>query len=252
MKSQKKTYITKNGKKIIYNYLEGGERFLIFLGGFMSDREGTKALFFEKYCEENRYSYIRFDYLGHGESDQEFTSCTINTWLGNVLEIINNLTEGKVTLIGSSLGGWLMSLAAKKVPEKIYALIGIASAPDFTEDLIWGSLSKSEQEQLEKNNIYHAPACDDEMDPYPITMDLIKSGRENFILNNTSDLDIGNIPIRLFHGMNDIDVPYECSIKLAKKFTSSDIEITLIKNGDHRLSDNKTLSLISDSLNKIF
>lgn len=252
MQPKQATYITKDNHKITYNYLKGDKNLVIFLGGLMSDKEGTKAIFFEKHCDNKGYSYIRFDYLGHGQSDLKFTQCTIDTWLDNVIEIINHFASDKVTLIGSSLGGWLMCLIARKYPDKINGLIGIATATDFTENLIWNNLSNSQQKQLQSDNIYTIPACDDQSQPYPITMDLINSGRKHLLLNGTDTLDIGNIPIRLFHGMLDNDVPYQYSIKLADKITSSNIEITLIKNGDHRLSDNITLNNIARSLDQFF
>ena len=237
---------TSSGHKIIYNKLSGDGNYYVFLGGLMSDRNGTKALFFEDYCRMHGFSYIRFDYLGHGESDLIFSECNIQTWLQNSCDIINNFTNGKVTIIGSSLGGWLMCLVAQKFPDKIKALIGIAAAPDFTENLMWNKFSDETKKLLSTGNIYNIP-CDYDIQGYPITMDLIKSGRRNLILGSKSKLNI-NIPIKLFHGMEDQDVPYEYSINLAKKVTSDNVEVILIKNGDHRLSDEDSLKLISSKL----
>lgn len=247
---QKKYHITKDGHKIVYNYLKGEQEFLVFLGGLMSDMEGTKAVFFEEYCKRKGYSYIRFDYLGHGESDLEFTDCTIDTWLNNVIEMLTIVVNEKVTLIGSSLGGWLMCLAAQRFSDQIKNLIGIAPAPDFTEYLIWDNLSESGKEELVNNNIYNLPSCDEEGKPYPITMDLVKSGRKYLLLDSKSKLNI-NIPVRLFHGMQDEDVPYEYSIKLANQLSSTDVEVKLIKDGDHRLSDDKILKSIACDLDRM-
>ena len=247
--SKEGVFYTKDNHKIVYNKLSGNDNYFIFLGGLMSDRKGSKALFFENYCKKHGYSYIRFDYLGHGDSDLKFTDCNIDIWLENSIEIIENLTTGKINLIGSSLGGWLIFLIAKKLPHRIKSLMGIAAAPDFTENLIWQKLSKTEQDNLLSGKIHNLAGCDNQESYYPITMDLIASGRRNLILQPEQPLEL-SVPVTLIHGMKDIDVPYENSIKLAKQIKMPDnspyqVKTLLLQDGDHRLSDTKSLTAIS-------
>ena len=279
--SKEGIFYTKDNHKIVYNKLSGNDNYFIFLGGLMSDRKGSKALFFEDYCKKQGYSYIRFDYLGHGDSDLKFTDCNIDIWLENSIEIIENLTIGKVNLIGSSLGGWLIFLIAKKLPHKVKRLMGIAAAPDFTENLIWQKLSKTEQVNLQAGKIHNLAGCDDphaggtnksethksetltndestnntlKNEPcyYPITMDLIASGRRNLILQPEQPLEL-SVPVTLIHGMKDIDVPYENSIKLAEQIKMPNnspyqVKTLLLQDGDHRLSDQKSLAAIAHQL----
>lgn len=241
-----KILLNKKQQKIIYNIHQASNRWVVFFGGLMSDRKGTKALAFENFCKKNNFSYIRFDYLGHGDSDLDFTKCNINIWLENCLDIIDNLTEEKIIIIGSSLGGWLALLTGLKRPERIQGIITIAVAADFTEDLIWDILTTENKQKLQKGEIYNLPSeyCDGN---YPITMDLIKSGRENFLLRNKKKINLKQ-KIRLFHGMQDEDVPYQYSIDVAQRLASKDVNLTLVKNGDHRMSNDSEIKLVCDAI----
>jgi pimeloyl-ACP methyl ester carboxylesterase len=233
------------GRKIYYDIIGDGQDAIIFAGGLMSDKEGSKAITFEKFAIEAKRSYIRFDYLGHGISDAKFQETNINDWRDNLFLIIDKLTTGKITLIGSSLGGWLVLLAALRRKERVKKIITIAAAPDFTEDLLWDDFSSKIKKQLEVGEIYNLPSdyCDGE---YPISMQLIESGRENFLLRG-GKINI-NIPVRLLHGMEDKDVPYQYSQKIADKLTSNDVEVELIKSGDHRMSEPEILKQIWQKL----
>jgi pimeloyl-ACP methyl ester carboxylesterase len=244
-------FYDKSGHKIIYNHLELGTNYLVFLGGLMSDRKGSKALFFEDYARKNNYSYIRFDYLGHGDSDLAFTDCNIDIWLDNVLEILVKLTKDyQVNLLGSSLGGWLALLAAQKMPDKIAKILTIAAAPDFTEELIWSQLDQASRAKLLAGQIYNLSGCDDIDSYYPITIDLINSGRNNLLLANEQPLAL-TMPITLIHGMKDIDVSYEYSVRLVNKLIDNPLyspKLILLKQGDHRLSDQNSLAAMAHEL----
>ncbi len=214
---------------------------IIFLGGFKSDMEGTKAQAIDKFARKQDYNFIRFDYSGHGKSSEDFTAGTIGSWLQDTLLIIDKLTDVKPQiLIGSSMGGWLMLLAALARPKKIVSLIGLAAAADFTENLIFNLLSLEQKECLERDKmiVFRNKFCDD---LYPITYQLIEDGRKHLLLNKSIEL---NIPITLIHGMNDQDVPYETSINIAEKVTSNQVNVHLIKEADHRLSTDGQMEFI--------
>ncbi len=241
------TLIDKKNNKIIYDEVQNNhKKTIIFLSGLKSDRKATKASFFKKYAIQNHYHYICFDYAGHGDSDLEFQDCNIDIWLENIKEIIENLAKKEVVLIGSSLGAWLGLKIAELMPDKISAFIGISSAPDFTEDL-WRVFSDEVKKKLEKGEIYNLSSkyCEGE---YPITLQLIESGRINLLLK-AKEINI-NKPVRLFHSMQDEDVDYNYSIKIMEKLTSKDAELKLFKDGNHSLSDEKYLVQIIASLNK--
>ncbi|MBT4878641.1 MAG: alpha/beta hydrolase [Alphaproteobacteria bacterium] len=236
---------TKEGYKLIYDQIIGDDNYIVFLAGLSSDRKATKASFFKNYAKAKGYSYICFDYLGHGDSDLEFSQCDINMWLSNVKDILANLVPKKAIIIGSSLGGWLALRLAELDDSKIKAIIGLASAPDFTESLMWNDFSIEVKAKLERGEIYNLPSdyCDGE---YKISMGLINSGRDNLLLNK-AEINI-NIPVRLVQGMQDDDVPYEYGLKLIEKLKTKDAELCLIKNADHRLSDLPVLNKISHIL----
>lgn len=241
-------FITKAQQKIYYDYVKGKDVFIVFLSGLNSDRKSTKATYLKNYARENSYSFLAFDYLGHGDSDMEFTDCDINIWLSNIEEILNNLVPQKAILIGSSLGGWLAIRLAEKKHTKISAIIGLAAAPDFTENLIWDKLDEDKKQLLQAGKIYHLPNdyCDAN---YQITYKLIESGRQNLLLNK-GEINI-DIPIRLLQGMADTDVPYNYAIILAAKITSKNLNLQLIKNADHRLSDEYSKEKIKENLEDI-
>jgi len=252
-KEHSKLYL-KNGDFIAYHKFTPSTKnhspLIIFLGGFKSDMSGTKAIFLEDLCINNEIPFIRFDYQGHGESSGDFLDGTIGRWKDDAISIIDEVADSdqKIILIGSSLGGWIMLLAALARNNRIESLIGIAPAPDFTEDLIWDKLKKEEQEIIMQKGVYNLPtdycdAPDAEPEPYPITKKLIIEARENLLLHNEIKIDC---KINLIHGMKDFDVPFETSIKIAEKLTSKDVTIHYQKNGDHRMSSQESLKLIEN------
>ncbi|WP_395021500.1 alpha/beta hydrolase [Dongia sp.] len=209
---------------------------IVFLGGFKSDMSGTKASALDDFCHARGLAFLRFDYSGHGESSGDFLDGTISRWFADALAAFDRLTEGPQILIGSSMGGWIMLLLALARPERIKGLIGLAPAPDFTEDLIWQALSPVEREKLLRDGKLEQPS-DYSPEPYVITRALIEDGRRHLLLSDKPGAAIGiDVPVRLLHGLTDPDVPPAVSLRLQQKLTSDDVVVQLIKDGDHRLS----------------
>ena len=242
------SYLEKtDGARIASHRLAGRSPGIIFFGGFASDMTGTKAMAIESYARNRGQAFLRFDYQGHGQSSGEFSDGTIGTWLSDSLAVLDAQTEGPQILIGSSMGGWLTLLTALKRPERIKALIGIASAPDFTEDLMWDKFDELTKNTLLKDEIYYEPTEYDKQ-PYTITLPLIEDGRNHLVLRDKLGI---NVPIRLLHGMSDADVPYEVSLRLAEHVVSDDVEVILIKGGDHRLSTPKDLMMLTIQIEQL-
>ena len=223
---------------------DGARPGVVFLGGYASDMTGTKATALEAFCRARGQGFLRFDYQAHGATGGSFEACTIGTWLDDALAAFDALTEGPQVVVGSSMGGWIMVLLALARRARIRGLIGIAAAPDFTEDLIWETLPAPARETLERTGRISRPnQYSDE--PYIITRKLIEDGRKRLVLRETIDLDC---PVRLIHGVRDADVPWQVSLKLAGKLAGDDVRLTLIKDGEHRLSREGDLALIQDSI----
>ncbi|QUI60040.1 alpha/beta hydrolase [Wolbachia endosymbiont of Spodoptera picta] len=232
---------------IAYRKLQGKKASIVFLSGFASNMDGTKATAVYKFCQENDIALVLFDYFGHGNSSGDFADYTISDWQKNCAKVISELTSNKQIIIGSSMGGWLMLLTALQFPEKIAALIGISSAPDFTEDLIFKQLSDKQKEELSSKGVidFTSEHC-----AYKITKNLIEDGRKNLLLNKKT-IDV-NCPVRLLHSINDQDVPYQVSLNLAKKIKSTDVEVHLIKSAKHNMSDNYSLKILFKTIREFF
>lgn len=221
-----------DGASIAYEYSPGKGPGVVFLCGFKSDMTGDKALALEGFCRRRGQAYLRFDYTGHGDSSGAFADGTIGAWAEDAVFVLDRLTEGRQILVGSSMGGWLMVLAALARPERIRGLVGISSAPDFTEELIWNGLGAEERQRLRADGVIHQPSDYGE-EPTPITRALIEDGRRHLVLEESIPL---TCPARLLHGMADTDVPWRLSMKLAEKLAAEDVIVTLIKDAEHRLS----------------
>lgn len=240
-----------DGTSIAYNRLKGKSAGVVFLGGFMSDMTGSKAIALETHCKQRGQAFLRFDYSGHGQSSGAFSDGTISKWTDDAIFAIEKLSDGPQILVGSSMGGWIMLLAALRMQKKVAGLIGLAAAPDFTEDLIAHELNDEQRLSMQRDGFVLVP-CDYDDKPYTITQSLIDDGRNNLLLNNNISL---NQPVRLIQGLEDKDVPWATALNLQEKLTSDDVETTLVKNGDHRLSGphdikrlTKTLDLLLDGL----
>lgn len=235
---------------IAYNRVDQKNKNLpevLFLGGFKSDMTGTKATYLDNLCRERGQTFTRFDYFGHGVSSGKFTDGTIGLWLNDALAMIDEVTKGPLILVGSSMGGWLMTLSALARPERIKALIGIAAAPDFTEELIWAGLTETQRQAFLRQGIIQTPS-QYEYEGFPITLQLVEEGRNHLVLGK--DLRIG-CPVHLIHGDGDLDVPFELSARLAKYIESPEVTLTLIKGGDHRLNTPLAFGRLASILNEV-
>jgi uncharacterized protein len=247
MKNYQKLYYSNQEDFLAYKFYQAKKDKkcgIIFLGGFKSDMEGTKAQYLAQWAENYDIDYLRFDYFGHGNSSKNLDDYTIGDWLENSLKIFDSLTSKPQIIVGSSMGGWLMLLLALQRKTKIIGLVGLASAPDFTENLIWNELSEQEKLMLEQEDSMYL----DQMD-CKISKKLIFQAREHIILKNEIDLD--NIPVRLIHGTADELVPYSTSIALAEKITSTDTQVLLLKDADHRLSKENELKLMTNFIEEV-
>jgi pimeloyl-ACP methyl ester carboxylesterase len=231
-----------HGAKLAYCKTEGNGPGVVFLGGFRSDMTGTKAMYLEACCRQWGRAFVRFDYSGHGASDGDFVEGTLGRWLADALRVIDELTEGPQILVGSSMGGWLMLLVALARPERIHALVGIAAAPDFLED--FSRLTPEQQSALEKDGVCYFPSGI-EGDPYAISAKLLEEAKQHYLLH--SEIPI-HCPIHLFQGMKDLDVPWKKATRIAERVASNDVRITLLKDGDHRLSSPSQLQLLGEAI----
>ncbi len=222
-----------DGERLAYCRSAGRAPGVMFLHGFRSDMTGDKALAVESFCRDRGLACLRFDGFGHGRSSGEFARGTVSRWAEDAVALLDALTEGPQILVGSSMGGWLMLLAARSRPARVAALLGIAAAPDFTEDLIRPSLSAEAKRALDEQGQFTAPGTYG-LPPCPITRDLLDDGRRNLVLGSTIPVFC---PVRLLHGLEDPDVPWRTAMRLQQSLASTDVSVTLVKGGGHRLSE---------------
>jgi len=240
-------FTTPQGRKIAYHKTEGALPGVMFLGGFKSDMTGAKAMALEAFCKARGQQFIRFDYSGHGESSGEFKDGTIGQWKEDALAVLDKLSNGPQILVGSSMGGWIMLLVALAQPKQVAGLVGIAAAPDFTEHLLWDSFTPEQQEEVRKNGFIDVPNCYDD-EPYPITLELIAESGNHLVLDGPIDI---HCPVHLIHGMEDKDVPWAFSVTLNEKIVGKDVRTMLVDHGDHRMSSEKHLKIITNALEKM-
>jgi len=220
------------GRALAFAHHPGKAPGIMFCSGFMSDMTGSKALALEKVCVDEGRAFTRFDYTGHGASSGDFEDGTIGFWTDDAVAIIDKVTEGPQVLVGSSMGGWIMVLAALARPERVKGLVGIAVGPDFTEDLFWARGNAAQRDLLMTTGRLVMPSNYAD-EPYVITRNLIEDGRKHLVLRAPIPFDG---PVHLLHGQADPDVPWQTSLRLAEALRSEDVTVELIKAGDHRLS----------------
>ena len=240
-----KYFVTKTKKKIKYLFIEKNSQItVVFFHGFMSDMLGSKPAAIQKYCQKNKFNYLKFEYSGHGKSSGNLEKLTLSHWIKDAISILDCVTEGPQIIVGSSMGAWIMIHLALLRPNRITGLIGISSAPDFTENLIWKNASNEERSYLQKNKIWRQPSNEEGIETV-ITLDLIEDGRKHLILHDQIPI---NVPVRLIHGTDDRTVPWETSVKLMQKITSDNITLNLIKGGHHRLSRIEEIKILLDAI----
>lgn len=232
------------GVSIAYHSTPGKSPGVMFCGGFMSDMTGGKALALEAFCRRRGQAFTRFDYAGHGRSSGRFEDGCVGDWTEDALAVLDRVAVGPQVLVGSSMGGWIALNLALARPTRVAALVGIAAAPDFTEDLMWATLPPDAQMVLETEGLIYEPSAYSEK-PYPITMKLIQDGRRHLRLRGPIPVDK---PVRLLHGMLDQDVPWQRSLLLVDRLAGADVALTLVKDGDHRLSRDQDLTLLTGTV----
>ena len=226
-----------DGTELAWIRLDGHGPTIVFFPGFRSDMTGDKATAIAASRAARGQAMLRFDYSGHGASGGAFEAGTVGIWAADALAVIDRLSEGPLILIGSSMGGWIALLTALQRPGRIAGLIGIAAAPDFTEKLMWEAMTFEERATLLREGILRIPSQYGE--PTPITRVLIEDGRAHLLLDGPILLDC---PVRLLHGQADPDVPWEMALRIADRVVSPDVAVTLVKDGDHRLSRPRDLA----------
>lgn len=223
--------------RLAYHLTEGDGPTIVFLPGYASDMSGTKALALEAWARENGRAFLRFDYAGCGESEGTFEDQSLTDWRDDALAMIDHAVEGPVVLVGSSMGGWIMLLAALARPDRVVGMVGIAAAPDFTD---WGfsqpeKLYILQYNKLERANPY-GPA------PTVYTRRFWQAGEASRLMHGPIAIDC---PVRLIHGQRDPDVPWAQSVRLAELIRSDDVQVILVKDGDHRLSREADIALLT-------
>ena len=230
-------------RRIAVRARTGASPGLIWLGGFNSDMTGTKALALDGWAAEHARACVRFDYSGHGESGGAFIDGTIGRWLEESTAVFERFCRGPQVVIGSSMGGWMALLLAREIarrqaspaslasPATLAGLVLIAPAPDFTEQLMWNGFTPEIREEIQTKGVWMRPS--QYGDPYPITRALIEEGRNHLLLG--SAIDVG-CPVRILQGAQDPDVPWQHAFALAHRLPSEDVVLTMIQDGDHRLS----------------
>ncbi|NGM49638.1 alpha/beta hydrolase [Caulobacter sp. 602-2] len=219
-------------QRLAYRRIDGEGPTVVWLGGFHSDMTGTKAQVLAEQALATGGSYVRFDYFGHGESSGAFRDGTISRWRADSLAVIDELTDGPLVLVGSSMGGWLACLAAIARPERVKALVLIAPAPDFTDKLMAPELSGEARTAIARDGFWIRPSEYDD-GGYAITRELLEDGARWSILPGPVPIDV---PVRVLQGGADADVPWTHALELANGLASQDVVFSLIKDGDHRLS----------------
>ncbi len=217
---------------------------IVFCGGFRSDMTGTKAVALEMAARERGRACLRFDYYAHGRSSGAFSRGSIGRWLDDTLAALDTLTEGPQILVGSSMGGWLATLAALARPQRCAGLVLIAPALDFTEALMWAQMTPEQRARLEREGVLTEPSHYADQ-PYEYHLHLIREGRRHLLLDQSMALPC---PVRILQGMQDPDVPWQHALRTIEAFAGGDTRLTLLKDGDHRLSRPQDIALLLETV----
>jgi pimeloyl-ACP methyl ester carboxylesterase len=232
--------------RLAYARLPGLGPGVVFLPGFRSDMQGSKALALRDHCAAQGRALLRFDYSGHGESAGRFEDGTIGAWAADAVDAFDALTSGPQVLVGSSMGGWIALLLARARPERVAGLIGIAPAPDFTQALMWPAISEAQRQTIMQAGVLHLPS--EYGEPTPVTRALIEDGKRHAMLDAPIPL---TCPVRILQGMQDPDVPWRHALRLVEALQGNDVRLHLVKDGDHRLSRPEDLRLLEETLESL-
>jgi len=236
-------------RKIAVRARAGTEPGLFWLAGFNSDMNGTKAVALDQWADAHGRACVRFDYSGHGESGGAFTDGTISRWLEEAVAVFAAYCNGPQIVVGSSMGGWIALLLARELRRRSEAaanlagLVLIAPAPDFTEALMWQQMAPESRRQIETEGVWLRPS--EYGEPYPVTRGLIEDGRKHLLLNGSVET---GCPVRIFQGRQDPDVPWQHAIELLAHLPGDDVVLTMIQDGDHRLSRPQDIARILAAL----
>ena len=221
-----------DGVRLAWDLTPGDGPTVVFLPGFKSDMAGDKATGLRDFCTGIGQAMLRLDYSGHGQSEGAFADGSIGRWADDARAVIAHAApEGKLLLVGSSMGGWISLLLGRELGDRLVGLIGIAAAPDFTESLIWARMDAATRARLLGEGYIEVPSQYGE--PYRITRGLIEDGRRHLLLGGPIGIEC---PVRLLQGQLDDDVPWQTALAISERLTSRDVQVVLVKDGDHRLS----------------
>ncbi|WP_386170582.1 alpha/beta hydrolase [Sulfitobacter pontiacus] len=237
---------TPQGRRLAYHKTEGAGPCVVFLGGLKSDMMGTKAVFLEDWAKREGRAFLRFDYSGHGESSGAFTDGCIGDWAEDTLAAVEALTEGPILPVGSSMGGWQSLLLVRAQPARIAGLVTIAAAPDFTEDGYWASFTETQKQTLAETGQVELPS--DYMEPYIITRRMIEDGRAQLVLRDPLHLPF---PTRFLQGTADTAVSVATAVRLLEHAQGPDMRLQLVKDADHRFSDDRCLDLLIQAVEEV-
>ncbi len=236
-----------DGVKLAFEFADGEGPLVVFLPGFASDMNGTKAIIIHEYCQKRGQATLRLDYSGHGASGGRFEDGCISLWTADAAAVIDAVAGDRpLVLAGSSMGGWIALLLGLRSAGRLAGMLLIAPATDFTEALLWSQMGEAQRAQLIAEGFLLPPS--DYGPPVPLTLKLIEDGRQHLLLEQEIALDC---PVRILHGMADKAVPWTHSLKLAAQLRSQDVRLVFVKNGDHRLSKQQDLQLLLETLSDL-
>ena len=241
-----KFLVTPSGQQLAYSFIRGTGPTVIFLGGFKSDVEGSKAIFLEKWAKKRNRSFLRFDYSGHGQSSGDFLNLGIGDWCNDAKQIIGLTENNGIILVGSSMGGWIALLLSRELGSRLKGLITIAAAPDFTEESMWKNFTEDQKKEVLNKGVLYLPS--DYSEPYPITRYLIENGRQNLVLCEPLEL---TCPVRLMQGTEDTAVTRETALKLFDHINADDLSLFFKRGADHSFSDQGCLEILEKNLEDI-
>lgn len=232
-----------DGGRLAFEQVRGSEPTVVFLGGFASDMTGSKASHLDRWARDNGREFLRFDYSGHGKSSGNLQQGCVSDWAADAAAVIDARTKGKLVLVGSSMGGWIMLLLARTVPERVAGLVGIATAPDFTEDML-AALSPAERQRLDQTG---KALIDEGEGEFEVWRRLLEDPGA-LVLNRDLDLPF---PVRLLQGTADTVVPVSKAMQLLEHASGPDIRLTLVKGADHRFCGPAELDLIVAAIGEV-